>query len=58
VVVEVAIDMCLPGRIGAETFKLEWASGEGRDGSVVPLMEPILGLPFQELKDTPHLLLE
>ena len=57
VVVEVTVNACLPGRIGAETLELEWANGERRD-SVVPLAKPIPGFPPQELKDAPHFLFE
>ena len=48
VVVEVTVNGCLSGRIGAETLELEQTNGEGRD-SVVPLTKPIVGFPLQEL---------
>jgi len=58
VVVKVSVDVCLPGRIGAETFELEGASGERRDDSVVSLTNPVLGFPSEELEGAPHFLFE
>ena len=58
VVVEVTEDLCLSVRIGVETLKFVRAGGEQSDGLSFTPLDPLFGLPPQELEDSPHLLLE
>lgn len=55
VVVDVTEDMCLSACVSMETLELIWTFSERGDGHGVTLLEPVIRLPLQELKDPPHL---